>query len=259
VSLNPPISDWTAQRVWVVGASTGIGAAVAKALLARGARVAVSARKREPLEAMAASAPAGRALALPLDVTQAETVAAAHRALVEKWHGVDVALIVAGNYTPMRAWELELETAKAMFDVNVNGVLNVLASIVPAFLERGSGHIGIVSSVAGYSGLPQALIYGPTKAALLNLAEALYVDLAPRGIGVHVISPGFVKTPLTDGNAFKMPALISAEEAAEQTLRGFERGEFETHYPKRFTRLLKLLRLMPYALYFPLIRRLTGL
>ncbi|MEO8038604.1 MAG: SDR family NAD(P)-dependent oxidoreductase [Betaproteobacteria bacterium] len=259
MSLNAPISDWTAQRVWVVGASSGIGAAVAQALLARGARVALSARRREPLDQLVASAPDGRALALPLDVTQVDTVAAAHRALVDTWGGADVVIVVAGSYTPMRAWELDLQTARSMVEVNVMGVLNVLASIVPVFVSRGSGHIGIVSSVAGYSGLPQALIYGPTKAALLNLAEALYIDLAPRGVGVHVVSPGFVKTPLTAGNAFTMPALITAEEAADHTVRGFERGEFETHFPKRFTRLLKLLRLLPYALYFPLIRKITGL
>jgi NADP-dependent 3-hydroxy acid dehydrogenase YdfG len=259
VPLNPRIGDWATQRVWVVGASTGIGAAVAQALFARGARVALSARTHEPLQAMAAAAPAGRALALPLDVTDAATVASAHSVLSSQWGGVDLVLVVAGTYKPMRAWELELATATAMFDVNVNGVFNVLATVVPAFLARGSGHIAIVSSVAGYSGLPQALIYGPTKAALINLAEVLYLDLAPRGIGVHVINPGFVRTPLTAGNEFNMPALISAGEAAEHTLRGLERGEFETHYPKRFTRWLKLLRVLPYPLYFPLVRRITGL
>lgn len=257
--LNPRIGDWSAQRVWVIGASTGIGAALAQALLARGARVGLSARTREPLVAMAAEAPAGRALALPLDVTDAATVASAHATLTARWGGIDVVLVVAGSYKPMRAWEIDLAVATGLFEVNVNGVFNVLATVVPDFLARNSGHIGIVSSVAGYSGLPQALVYGPTKAALINLAEVLYLDLAPRGIGVHVINPGFVRTPLTDGNEFNMPALISAREAAEHTLRGLERGEFETHYPKRFTRLLKILRVLPYPLYFPLVRRITRL
>jgi NADP-dependent 3-hydroxy acid dehydrogenase YdfG len=259
VSLNPRITDWTGQRVWVVGASTGIGAAVARALFARGARVALSARTRAPLEAMAAAAPAGRALALPLDVTDAATVASAHAGISSQWGGVDLVLVVAGTYKPMRAWELESATAMGRGDVNVNGVFNVLSTVVPAFLARESGNIAIVSSVAGYSGLPQALVYGPTKAALINLAEVLYLDLAPRGIGVHVINPGFVRTPLTAGNDFTMPALISAEEAAEHTLLGLERGEFETHYPKRFTVWLKILRLLPYSLYFRLVRRITGL
>jgi short-subunit dehydrogenase len=259
VPLNPRIDDWTAQRVWVIGASTGIGAALAQALLARGARVALSARTRAPLEAMAAAASAGRALALPLDITDVATVASAHAALSNHWGGIDVVLVVAGSYKPMRAWELDLAVATGLFEINVNGVFNVLATVVPDFLARSSGHICIVSSVAGYSGLPQALVYGPTKAALINLAEVLYLDLAPRGIGVHVINPGFVRTPLTADNEFNMPALISAEEAAERTLRGLERGEFETHYPKRFTRWLKILRVLPYPLYFSLVRRITGL
>lgn len=257
--LNPPVTDWADQRVWIVGASTGIGAAIAKALLARGSRVALSARRPEPLDAIAGTAPPGSALALPLDVTDAQSVAQAHRALVTAWGRLDVVLVVAGTYKPMRAWEFDLHTARALVDVNVNGVLNVLAAVLPHLIGRNEGHVGIVASVAGYSGLPRALIYGPTKAALINLAEALYLDLAPRGIGVHLVCPGFVKTPLTAGNDFEMPALILPEEAADATLRGLERGEFETHYPKRFTRWLKVLRLLPYRLYFPLIRRITGL
>jgi NADP-dependent 3-hydroxy acid dehydrogenase YdfG len=258
--LNQPIADWTSRRVWVVGASTGIGAALARALLARGARVALSARKAEPLVAMAAEAGDGRALPVPLDVTDRDSVVRAEREIQLSWGGIDDVLVVAGSYRPMRAWEFDLEPAKALFDVNVNGVLHVLAAVLPGMLAGGRGHhIGIVSSVAGYRGLPQALVYGPTKAALINLCEVLYLDLAPRGIGVHLINPGFVKTPLTDLNEFRMPALISAEEAAEHTLRGLERGAFEIHYPKRFTLWLKLLRLLPYRLYFPLVRRITGL
>lgn len=255
--FNPPITDWADQRVWIVGASTGIGAAIAKALLVRGARVALSARRPEPLDAVAGTAPPGHALVLPLDVTDVQSVAEAHRNLITAWGRLDVVLVVAGSYKPMRAWEFDLHAARALVDVNVNGVLNVLAAALPHLIARNEGHVGIVASVAGYGGLPKALIYGPTKAALINLAEALYLDLAPRGIGVHLVCPGFVRTPLTADNDFHMPALISAEEAADRTLRGFERGEFETHYPKRFTRWLKLLRLLPYQWYFPLIRRVT--
>ena len=117
----------------------------------------------------------------------------------------------------------------------------------------------MVSSVAGYGGLPSSLIYGATKAALINFTETLYLDLAPRGIGVYLINPGFVKTPLTDRNEFKMPALISAEQAAEEMIKGFEDGKFEIHFPKRFTFWLKLLRFLPYGIYFLLIHKLTGL
>ena len=120
------------------------------------------------------------------------------------------------------------------------------------------GQIGFVASVAGYRGLPKSLIYGPTKAALINFAEALYLDLEPKGIGVRVINPGFVATPLTARNDFAMPALLTPEEAAQQTIAGFASGAFEIHYPKRFTLVLKVLAHLPYRVYFPLIRRFTG-
>ncbi|MCW5625232.1 MAG: SDR family NAD(P)-dependent oxidoreductase [Burkholderiales bacterium] len=256
--MNPPIRDWTTQRVWVVGASTGIGAAVAELLLSRGARVALSARSREPLDRLAATA-AGRAMVLPLDATAAQALATAHAEIVSRWGGVDVVLMMAGTYRPMRAWELDLDAARALFDLNFHGALNVVAAVLPAMQARGSGHIALVASVAGYSGLPQALLYGPSKAALINLAEVLYLDLAPRGLAVHVVNPGFVETPLTAQNAFEMPALISAAEAALRTVEGLEKGQFEIHYPKRFTRWLKLLRMLPYRLYFPLIHRITRL
>lgn len=256
--LNPPIRDWCERRVWVVGASTGIGRAIAERLVGRDARVAVSARRAAPLEAMVAEHP-GRVMALPLDVTAPESIRAGVEALAARWGGLDLVLCVAGDYVPMRANRMDLDAARRLVDVNLVGVLNVVHAVLPTLLAQGNGGIGIVSSVAGFRGLPQSLAYGPTKAALINLAETLYLDLHRSGIAVHVINPGFVKTPLTDQNEFEMPALISAEEAAVHTLRGLERGEFEIHYPKRFTRLLKLLRVLPYRWYFPLIHRITGL
>lgn len=256
--MNAPITSWQGRRVWVVGASTGIGAAIAASLLDRGARVALSARRREPLEELA-SRNAGNALVLPIDVTLPAEVREAFVELKARWGGADVVLLVAGSYRPMRAWEFDANWARALFELNVMGVMNVLSEVLPFCLEACEGHIAIVSSVAGYRGLPKALVYGPTKAALINLAEGLYLDLAPRGIGVSVINPGFVKTPLTDDNDFDMPALITPAEAAAHTLLGLERGEFEIHYPKRFTRWLKLLRLLPYRWYFPIVHRITGL
>jgi len=130
--------------------------------------------------------------------------------------------------------------------------------VLPVLLRQGRGGVAIVSSVAGYRGLPKSLIYGPTKAALINLAESLYIDLAPRGIGVHLINPGFVDTPLTQKNEFRMPALIPADEAARLTLKGIADGEFETHFPKRFTNVMRLLRTLPYPAYFAAVRRFTG-
>lgn len=258
MSLNRPIDDWRDLRVWVIGASSGIGASLAAALLARGARVAVSARRLAELERMAA--PHGvRALAVPVDVTDAMAVAPALQRVVSAWDGVDLVVLCSGTHQPVRAWELDAAEARRLVDVNVNGVFNCLQPVVGQLLRQGSGGIAVVSSVAGYGGLPTALVYGATKAALINLAETLYIDLAPRGIGIYLINPGFVKTPLTDRNDFRMPVLISAEAAAGEIIDGFGRGDFEIHFPKRFTLWLKLLRLLPYRWYFALVRRGTGL
>ena len=259
MSLNDPIRTWTDQRVWVVGASQGIGAAIARALIEKGARVALSARSAQRLDALTHLASGNRALAIPFDVTDKAAFAPALARIVETWGGVDLVLLVAGTHRSVRAWEIDDSVARPMVEINLMGVLHALEVVVPRMLEQKHGGIGIMSSVAGYRGLPTSLIYGATKAALINLAETLYLDLRPRGLSVYLINPGFVKTPLTDENAFEMPALISAEEAARQTLRGLERGEFEIHYPKRFTRAMKLLRILPYRWYFAAVHRITGL
>ncbi len=258
MSLNPAIRDWRAKRVWVIGASSGIGAALARALLAQGARVALSARSAPGL-AQIAALPGVTALVLPLDVTDAGAVAPALQQVVLAWGGIDLVVWCAGSHNPVRAWELDAADARRLVDVNLNGVINGLPAVVRQLLLQNSGGMAIVSSVSGYGGLPTALVYGATKAALINLTETLYLDLAPRGIGVYLINPGFVKTPLTDRNTFKMPALISADEAAQEIMAGFARGSFEIHFPRRFTLWLKLLRLLPYRWYFALVHKGTGL
>ena len=255
--MNPKIKDWRGLRVWVIGASSGIGAETARALLQRGARVALSARNADALHNVAGEN--AQAIVLPLDITDAASVLRARDELLAQWGGIDLGLVVAGGYQKMRADDFDLATAKQLVELNVNGVLHCLNAMLPTLLAQGRGGIGIVSSVAGLSGLPQALIYGPTKAALINLCESLYLDLHARGIGVTLINPGFVATPLTAKNEFSMPALISAETAAQEILRGIERGEFHIHFPKRFTNWLRLLRLLPYRWYFYLIRKVTGL
>jgi NADP-dependent 3-hydroxy acid dehydrogenase YdfG len=259
MALNPPIRDWQDRRCWIVGASTGIGAALADALVAKGARVALSARRAGPLKEMAARCGKGRALALPLDIIDAPALEEATAAIVKAWGGLDLVVFMAGEYRPMRAWDLQLDVARTMVEVNLMGYFNGLAAVVPQMLAQGSGTIALVSSVAGYRGLPKSLVYGPTKAAVINLAEALYLDLQPKGIGVCVVNPGFVRTPMTDQNDFKMPALIEPDEAAREIVRGLEEGEFEIHFPKRFTRFLKALRLLPYGSYFSAARKATGL
>jgi len=255
--MNSKIKSWRGQRVWVIGASSGIGAETARILQARGARLALSARNAQGLQQLASSQ-AGT-LVLPLDITDHASVIGAHQQILAQWDGIDLVLIVAGTYNKMRADNFDLVVAKQLVEINLNGTLNCLDAVLPTLLKQGHGGIGIVSSVAGFRGLPEALVYGPSKAALINLCEALYLDLHPRGLNVYLINPGFVATPLTAKNDFAMPALISATEAAHKLILGIERGEFHIHFPKRFTNWLRFARLLPYRSYFWLIHKVTGL
>lgn len=250
--MNPVIRDWRGRRVWLVGASTGIGAALARELARRGARLALSARSADKLAALAIPG----ALLLPCDATDAVGLAGARRQVVATLGGVDLVVYLAGDYVPMRADTFDLAIAERVVAVNFNGALR-LADAVLADLQPGGG-IAFVASVAGYRGLPKALCYGPGKAALIHFAECLHLDLAPQGVGVWAINPGFVATPLTAQNDFRMPALLTAEQAATAMIDGFGEGRFEIHFPKRFTRLMKLFAVLPYRWYFPLIRRFTG-
>ncbi len=286
--LNTPIREWAGRRVWIVGASSGIGEALALALARRGARLALSARGRERLEAVCAAcdaaagagptagdagalanaavepahraespAPAG-VFALALDLSRAGEIERARDRLLAAWGGIDLVVFNAGTYRPLRAWELTAEAVRETLETNLVGTMSGTAAVLPTLLAQGHGAIALVGSVAGYGGLPKALVYGPSKAALINFAEVLHLDLSPRGIGVFLIDPGFVATPLTAQNDFAMPALQTPEQAAAAIVDGFARGDFEIHFPKRFTRALKLLQLLPRPLYFALIRRATG-
>jgi short-subunit dehydrogenase len=250
-----PAEAWRGRRVWIIGASTGIGAALAKALLVRGANVALSARSADKLAVLASAHDA--AWPLPLDATSADALSAAWGAIVERWGGADLVVCMAGTYAPVRAWELTPDRARATVEANLLSAMYATATVLPRFLEDKTGAIAFVASVAGYRGLPKALVYGPTKAALINFAETLYLDVEPKGVGVFLINPGFVETPLTAGNDFRMPALISADEAASEILAGLDRGRFEIHFPRRFTLWLKLLRCLPYRAYFWLVARAT--
>jgi NAD(P)-dependent dehydrogenase (short-subunit alcohol dehydrogenase family) len=253
---NTSLSDWNGKTVWLVGASSGIGLATAKALHARGAKVFVSARNADALHAFAREH-AG-ALALPLDASVPASVAAAAQTVLASGP-LDLVMYCAGYYKALRATDFDLAEMLRHQQVNYCGALYVLDAVLPALLKQGSGHISLTGSVAGYRGLPNSLAYGPTKAALINLAETLYLDLQGSGVGVSIVNPGFVETPLTAQNSFSMPALLTPEQAAGEILAGWARGEFEIHFPKRFTRWMKTLRLLPYALYFPAIRKFTGL
>lgn len=256
-ALNPRLREWRGRRVWIVGASSGIGEALSRALASRGARLALSARRAEPLSALARDLPC-EALVLPLDVTDVASLRQACEALIAQWQEIDLVVWLAGDYRPMRADNFDLAQARRLLDINLLSAYNGLEVLLPVLIAQGAGGIAWVSSVAGYRGLPQALAYGPGKAGLINLAESLYLDLRPKGIGVWLIDPGFVATPLTAQNAFHMPGLISAQEAAQQIIKGFAVGGFEMHFPRRFTWWLKLLRILPTRLYFRAVRAATG-
>jgi NADP-dependent 3-hydroxy acid dehydrogenase YdfG len=249
------ISSFSEKRIWVIGASSGIGEACARALIAAGAKVALSSRRVERLNQIAESASINQALVLPLDVTNESQLQKTYQTILDAWGGIDLMLFVSGVYTPLRADDFDIRIAEQTIDANLMGPMRAVALVLPEMLKAHSGHISIVGSVAGYSGLPKALAYGPSKAAIINFCENLYYDLLPTGISVHMISPGFVATEATAQNDFEMPALISAEEAATEILSGIQNGEFDIHFPKRFSRFLKFLRILPYPLYFWIVRR----
>ncbi|MBI5924454.1 MAG: SDR family NAD(P)-dependent oxidoreductase [Aquabacterium sp.] len=255
--LNPRITQWQGQVVWLIGASTGIGEATARALHALGAQVVVSARSSEALQGFTQAHPGS--IAMPLDVTDQANVAQATQHILKQTGRLDLVMYCAGHYRAMRATDFNLDEALKHQQVNVVGTLHVLDAILPTLIKQGHGHLSLVASVAGYRGLPNSLAYGPTKASMQHLADTLYLDLHDLGIGVSVINPGFVATPMTSQNQFDMPALLSPDQAAQAIVQGWARGRFEIHFPKRFTLWLKLMRHLPHALYFSLVRRATGL
>lgn len=258
MALNPRITDWQGRTVWLVGASTGIGRATASLLHAQGARVIVSARQVAALQGFVAAHP-GSAFEV-LDVSDADAVReVVRRVLRQSPSGrLDMVVYCAGHYQPMRAQAFDLPQALRHQQVNYAGALHVLDAVLPVLTRQGAGHVSLVGSVAGYRGLPKALAYGPTKAALNNLAECLYLDLHPAGVGVSIVNPGFVRTPLTAQNDFDMPALLTAEQAAREMVAGWRTGRFEIHFPRRFTLWLKLLKHLPHGWYFPAVSRITG-
>lgn len=257
MALNPKLDDWQGRVAWLVGASTGIGRATASALHARGASVVVSARNTRALDAFVQAHPGSRAV--PIDAGDRESVRAAALQALAVGGRLDLVVYSAGHYKAQRATAFDLDEMLRHQQVNYVGALHVIDAVLPTLLKQQAGHLSLIGSVAGYRGLPNSLAYGPTKAALINLAQTLYLDLSERGLGVSIVNPGFVETPLTAQNQFHMPALLTPEQAADAILAGWRKGEFEIHFPKRFTLWLKALGHLNDALYFRAVRRATGL
>jgi len=239
------------KKVWITGASSGIGKAVAEKFAKEGWKVAVSARRREILEDMANN---DKIFSYPLDVTNKDQVNSTFEKIIEDFGGLNLCIFSSGTYDPKNEKSIDVDKIKNVIDVNFMGVVNCVKSVEKNFKQKKSGQISIVSSIAGYRGLPNSSGYGPSKAALTNFAESIYFDFKKFNVNVSVISPGFIKTPLTDKNEFSMPFLETPEFAAKKIYNGLIRNNsFEIHFPKPLTLLLKFFRILPYKIYLFLV------
>jgi short-subunit dehydrogenase len=242
------------HTAWITGASSGIGRALAIALAARGVKVAASARSADKLAELAAAQPS--IAPLPVDVTDLEGMRQAVASIASTLGAPELAVFSAGVWQAMSAGGFAAAKAAQSMAVNYQGVVNGLDAVLAPMLARRKGHVAIIASVAGYRGLPRTSAYGPTKAALINLAEGLREDLARQGVSISLINPGYVATTMTQANAFPMPFQISADDAAQRIIRGLEKGKFEIAFPWPMVALMKLGRQLPYPLFFSYARTL---
>lgn len=246
-------SPLSKKTVWLVGASSGIGEAFAKQVSATGCNLILSARREEKLKDVAEAC--GGAHVVALDVCERASVEKAYSEIKEKYGAVDVLIANAGTHKPTRVKHFNVDEYRRVLEVNFFGVLNCFEAVLPDMIERRQGHLVAVSSIAGYRGLPRAAAYGASKSALTHFCESIRLDLEPLDVDVTVVSPGFVKTPLTDKNDFDMPFLMEAEDAAKEMLKGIEQRKYEVHFPWKFTYILKFLRVIPFSLYHRLVRK----
>jgi NAD(P)-dependent dehydrogenase (short-subunit alcohol dehydrogenase family) len=243
------------KTIWITGGGTGIGRELATLYAKDGHRVAISGRTAETL-AETAEADPSRIHAVPADVTDPAAIDRAIASIEAELGPIDLAILNAGTYSPLWVGDFNRDAFRKQIETNLLGVANALDPLLERMRARRAGTIVLVSSVAGYSGLPGATAYGASKAALINLAEALYSDARRHGIRIALVNPGFVRTPLTAQNDFPMPFLIDADRAARIIHDGIAAGAFEIAFPRRFALLLKLARRLPYSLYFALTRRM---
>ena len=246
--------DLSGKVVWVVGGSSGIGAAVARELASRGAHVAISARREEQLNEVAGSS-GGTMVVVPADVTDAASLAAAESRIREELGPIDIALLSAGYWKQMSARDWSTETFNQHVQVNLVGMSNAIAAVLPQMLARRSGVIAGISSVAGFRGLTGSEAYGATKAGQINLLESLRIHVARDGVKVITVCPGFVRTELTAGNAFPMPFIIDADTAGRSICDGLERERVEIVFPVRMAILMKIARLVPVRIWSALWSR----
>lgn len=233
------MSGFDGKRIWLVGASHGLGRELARQLDRAGAGVILSARSQDALNALKRDL--SEAQVVPVDVTNAESV----RQAAAQIGRIDGVVYNAGAYDPMRAGDWNTDAILQMTDVNYNGAVRIIGEVLPGFLREGAGEITLIGSLAGYRGLPAAVGYGAGKAALISLAETLRHDLKGNGVLVRVVNPGFIKTRLTAKNEFRMPQLMSAERAATEVISAMASPRFRTDFPRPFSWLIRLFRMLP--------------
>ena len=244
------------KTIWITGASTGIGKALALKFAKNGWNVAISARRESLLRELEETNQ--NIYSFPLDVTNKEDCKVVFKNIEEKFKNIDISFFSTGTWDPKKEKKIDVEQIENVMKVNFFGTLNCIKSVEEYYRTRGSGHISIVSSIAGYRGLPNSTGYGPSKSALNNLAESLYFDFKRYGVRVSLISPGFIKTPMPDKNDFKMPFLKTVDYAAEKIFKGLTKtNQFEIHFPKQLTLMLKFLKILPNSWYLGLISKLT--
>lgn len=236
------------KTYWIVGASEGLGRALAQALDTAGARLILSARSGERLTSLASTL--RDATALEMDVTDPATIARA----MNLAGAVDGVIYSAGQYTPMKAQNWDATAVEAMCEVNFLGAVRLLGHVVPRFAKENRGHIVLIGSLAGFRGLPGAIGYGASKAALMHLGESIYADLRRTGVKVQVVNPGFIKTRLTDKNDFRMPFIQTPEEAAADVLAAMQSGRFSTSFPAPFSWLFRVGQILPSSLFYRIFR-----
>ena len=239
--------------VWITGASSGIGAAVALEMANRGWQVAISARSRDKLDKIAELH--SNITAISCDVTDRDGMSKTAQKIEAEIGSLAMIIANAGIYLPTHFPKFDVSIFDDSFAVNLTGTVNMIAASYPYMIERNKGQIVLVSSVAGYNGLPTSAAYGATKAALLNMGEAMAIDLAKYGLSVNMVAPGFIDTPATQQNTFHMPALMDVTKAAKVMVDGLEKNRTRITFPKRFTFWLRFLTFLPRQLYVRLLSR----
>jgi short-subunit dehydrogenase len=253
------------KNCWIIGASHGIGEDLAYELYNEDYNLILSGRDFDKLKLIEhtltnegqSRALAKKVIVSQLDVSDLESLSNSFAQIIEEFDKIDLVIFCCGLYKPMAAASFDLQMSKKIIDVNLGGFLNVLHFVLPSMIKQNSGHIAAIASVAGYFGMPQSFAYGASKAGLINLCEGIYQELKEKNITLSVINPGFVKTRLTDQNKFSMPFIISSKDAAKEICLGLKKRKFEIHFPKKFTLLLKFLRILPYKLFFLLMKKIS--